>query len=189
LIKLMTGNAGAEVEIQQTARTMMLTAEDLGGDKPMLDMYISLIYGSLGDAYQALGTDTKLHESLSESLHLLKTLHTSYPDNSEFTRYLTWAHQALGNYFLDRKNWMSPLEQHQACLAARLSLVKDPEDWISQYDLAWAYHIPGTFYFTSGQPDLPKATHYYENAYDIREKLTQCMVRPRVARGFRRSGW
>ena len=66
----MTGNAAASVEIQQTARTMMLTAEDLGGDKPMLDMYISLIYGSLAEAYQALGNDTKLHEGLSESLKI-----------------------------------------------------------------------------------------------------------------------
>jgi energy-coupling factor transporter ATP-binding protein EcfA2 len=174
LIKLMTGNATAAVELQQKARAMMITARDLGGDKSELDKNISLIYGSLGDAYQALGNVPKWQESLSESLNLLKGLVASNPDNSEFARYLGWAHQASGNFYQDQKNWDLALVHFQSCLSVRQKLANDdPLDWIYQYDLAWANHLLGTFYFSSGSDDLESASKYYTAAYKIRSKLTQ----------------
>ncbi len=174
LIKLMTGNAAAAVDLQQTARIMMITARNLGGDKSELDENISLIYGSLGDDYQALKDVPKWRESLTESLDLLKGLVASHRDNSEFARYLGWAHQALGNFYQEQKSWELALEQYHACLSVRQKLVSDdPSDWIYQYDLAWANHLLGTFYFSSGGADLDSASGYYEAAYKIRFQLTQ----------------
>ena len=90
---------------------------------------------------------------------------------------LSWAHQALGNYFLDRKNWTSALEEYQACLAFRLSLAKVRKIGSLNTILLGLTTSLGAFYFTSGQTNLPKATHYYENAYDIREKLAFMLIR------------
>jgi tetratricopeptide (TPR) repeat protein len=146
----------------------------LRGDKPELDMNLSLIYGSLGEAYQSLGNVPKWQESLSESLNLLKGLVAAYPDNSEYVRYLGWAHQALGSFHLDQKNWKPALEQYQACLSVRQKLANDdPSDWIYQYDLAWAHHLLGNYYFGSGGADLESAAKHYEAAYEIRDQLTQ----------------
>ncbi|RXT48567.1 toll/interleukin-1 receptor domain-containing protein [Bradyrhizobium betae] len=172
LIKLTTGNAKAAVDMQQTARTMMQTAASLGGKKPELDKHVSLIYGSLADAYQALGMREEWRDSLVKSLNLLKALHAAFPNDAEYTRYLTWAHQAMGGY-LERQNRSEALEQYKACLAIREELAQsDPENWTYQYDLAWAYHLLGGFYSNGSQADLDSATSFQKSAFVIRKQLT-----------------
>jgi tetratricopeptide (TPR) repeat protein len=174
LIRLMTGNAAEALELQNQAREMMITAQALGGDKSELDLNLSLIYGSLGDDYQALGNVPKWQESLSESLNLLKGLVAANPDNSEFARYLGWAHQALGNFYQDQKNREPALEQYLACLSVRDELADDdPTNKIYQYDLAWANHLLGTFYFSTGAAGTESASQYYKAAYEIRDQLTK----------------
>jgi tetratricopeptide (TPR) repeat protein/energy-coupling factor transporter ATP-binding protein EcfA2 len=174
LVKLMNGDSRQAVEIQETARVMILTAQSLRGDKPELDLTTSLIYGSLGDAYQALGNVVKWQESLVLSLNLLENLIVIYPDNSEYARYLGWAHQYLGDFYLGQKNWPAALEQYEACLSVREKLARDdPSKGIYQYDLAWAHHLLGNFYFTPGGADLDRASQYYEMAYKLRNQLVQ----------------
>jgi len=160
--------------LQQTVRVMMITAQSLRGDKADLDLNMSLIYGSLGDAYQSLGNVPKWKESLAESLDLLKGLVAAYPDNSEYMRYLGWAHHALGNFYLIQKDWKPALDQYQSCLSVRQKLaIEDPSDWIYQYDLAWAHHVLGDYYSTSGGNDLENAAKHYQEAYEIRDQLIQ----------------
>jgi tetratricopeptide (TPR) repeat protein len=174
LVKLMTDNAAKAVDLDETARVMMITAQSLRGDKAELDMNMSLIYGSLGEAYQSLGNVPKWKESLTESLNLLKSLVAAYPDNSEFARYLGWAHQALGSFHMNQNDWRPALEQYQACLSVRQKLAsEDPSDWIYRYDLAWAHHLLGNYYFGSGGKDPDNAAKHYEAAYEIRDQLTQ----------------
>jgi tetratricopeptide (TPR) repeat protein len=174
LVKLMTDNAAKAVDLYETARVMMITAQSLRGDKAELDMNMSLIYGSLGDAYQSLGDVPKWKESLTESLNLLKGLVAADPDNSEFARYLGWAHQALGSFHMNQNDWKPALEQYQACLSVRQKLAsEDSSDWIYQYDLAWAHHLLGNYYFGSGGNDPDNAAKHYEVAYEIRDQLTQ----------------
>jgi tetratricopeptide (TPR) repeat protein len=110
LIKLMTKDAATAADIQETARTMMETSRSLGGPGPEIDLSISLIYGSLAEHYEALRNSAKRQASLSESLRLLKGLHDRDPDNIEYTRYLAWAHQALGGFYLETGNWENALD-------------------------------------------------------------------------------
>jgi tetratricopeptide (TPR) repeat protein len=152
----------------------MRTAQDLGGNRSELDLQISLIYGSLGATYQALNNVPKLQESYSESLNLLKSLAASQPDNTEYVRYLSWAHQNLGEFFLSLKNQVLTLEQYQACLAVRKKLANDdPSDWIYQYDLAWAHHLLGNYYLVFELANVKEASEHFEAAYQIRKRLTQ----------------
>jgi tetratricopeptide (TPR) repeat protein len=50
---------------------------------------------------------------------------------------------------------------------------EDPSDWIYQYDLAWAHHLLGNYYFGAGGKDPDNAAKHYEVAYEIRDQLTQ----------------
>ena len=173
LVRLMTKNAAMAADIQETARTMMETARSLGGASADIDLRISLIHGSLAEHYDALGNTAKRQASLSESLRLLKALHEHDPGNTEYTRYLSWAHQALGGFYQEVKDWPHGLEQYQACLALRQELAGgDPLASLYQYDLAWAYHLLGSFYIGPGGADLEKAASNYGTAYEIRKKLT-----------------
>jgi hypothetical protein len=174
LVKLMNADSRQAAELHETARVMILTAQSLRGDKPELDLTMSLIYGSLGEAYQALGNVPKWQESLVQSLNLLENLVAAHPDNSEFARYLGWAHQSLGDFYLDEKKWPAALEQYQACLSVREKLARDdPSKGLYQYDLAWAHHLLGNFYFNPGGDDLESASKYYETAYKLRNQLIQ----------------
>lgn len=172
LVGLMTKDAATAAEMQETARTMMETARSLGGFGPELDMRISLIFGSLATHYEKLGNTTKLRESRSESLRLLKDLHKDYPNNTEYTRYLTWAHQYLGDFFLLIKDWSHSLEQYQQCLTLRKTLAdSDPLNLRYQYELAFAHYTLGTFYVSPGGNDPEEATRNNDIAYEIRQKL------------------
>jgi tetratricopeptide (TPR) repeat protein/energy-coupling factor transporter ATP-binding protein EcfA2 len=174
LVKLMTKDAAAAADIQETARTMMETSRTLGGPGAEIDFKISLIHGSLADHYEALGNKAKRQVSLSESLRLLKELHDRDPNNAEYTRYLAWAHQALGGFYLEIEDWKHALEQYQACLDLRQELASDdPFASLYQYDLAWAHHLLGDFYLGAGGADVDKAASNYGTAYEIRKKLTR----------------
>jgi tetratricopeptide (TPR) repeat protein len=173
-VLLLIGKDPRDVLAMQTAaRDETLHARELGADAADVNFSLSLIYGSLADAYGALHNGQEKQASLLKSRDLLKELTAAHPGNPEFKRYLGWAYQALGSYYADQNQWDRAFPLYEDCLSVRDELAKyDAGDWIYQYDLAWAHHLIGNWFLYSTRIDIDAASSHYDEAFRIRQRLT-----------------